>query len=300
MRGLSCYTASLYEYLASEWDACSILARSVRLAVRPDLPDGQLAFSHHEPSLDRLPDGSFLRYAGAECPAAALPQVADDLAAHGRVIVVADSASLPWSVTQGGPPAPHWLLIDGKIGDRWHVTDTFTALLPAGEQPPYAGWLGTRQLSTAMTLPACWKPQQQVRNTLAFGSPVIVPADGTLWLRRGPGRPEPACPGGHWLSGSAQVLGFLIGYLTQRGTGSEHYLDDLWAAAGHRAFACRWRLSQDPGSHRRHALQQALSHWEDLPRLLRIAELSAQRGRPRPTLVRTALEELLQAEDDLS
>ncbi|MGE5289101.1 MAG: hypothetical protein ACM3ML_18280 [Micromonosporaceae bacterium] len=299
MRGLSCYTASLHGYLADEWDACAILARSVRLAIRVDLPDGQLAFSHHEPSLDQLPDGSFLRYAGAECPAAALAQVAGDLAAHGRVIVVADSASLPWSVTRGGRPAPHWLLINRKIGGRWHVTDTFTALLPAGEQPPCASWLDTRQLSAAMTLPACWQPQQEARNTLAFGSPVDIPPGGALWLRRGPGGPAPACPRGHWLSGSAQVLGFLIGYLTQHSTCSERYLDDIWAAAGHRAFAYRWRLSQDPGRHLRHALQQSLSRWEDLPRVLRIAALSAQRGRPRPTLVRTALEELLQAEEDL-
>jgi hypothetical protein len=301
MRGLSCYTASLHAYLAYEWDARTILGRSVRLAVRVDGPDGRLAFSHHQPSLDLLPDGSGLRYAAALYPAAELPQVAEDLDAHGRVIVVVDSARLPWSVTQGGPPAPHWLLVDGRRADEWHVADTFTALLPAGEQPPYDGWLTTGQLCTAMTLPGCWTPEQQARNALAFGSPVVVPAGGTLWLRRDSRDPVPARPDGRWLSENMQILRFLIGYLTERGAQGERHLDDIWAAAGHHCFAYRWRLSQgDLNDQAQQALQLALARWEDLPRVLRIAALSAQRGRPRPTLVRAVLAELLQAEENLA
>jgi hypothetical protein len=307
MRGLSCYTASLHDYLAGEWDAAAILSRSVRLAIRVDLPDGQLAFSHHEPSLDRLPDDSWLHYAAAENPAVGLRQAAGDLEAHSRVIVVVDSASLPWSVTRGGPSAPHWLLIDGRNGGRWHATDTFTALLPAGEQPPYEGWLSTTQLSEAMTLPARWNPEQEARNALAFGTAAAVPPGGALWLRRShrprarsQGHRAPDRPAGSWLSGNTQVLRFLIGYLTQSGAQGERYLDDIWAAAGHLCFAYRWRLCQEQPGQRQDALQLAMSRWENLPRVLRIAVLSAQRGRPRPSLVHAALKELLRAEESVS
>jgi len=298
MRGLSCYTASLHDYLAHEWNASALIGSTVRLAVRVDLPDGQLAFSHHQPSLDRLPDGSSLRYTAASSPAAALPPLAEELDAHGRVIAVADSSLLPWSAARGGQPTPHWLLLDGRDGDRWHVTDSFTALLPAGgEQHPYQGWLDARQLAEAMALPARWTPEQQARNVLAFGAPVTVPDGGAMWLPRYPGRPPSPSYEGWWLTATDEVLRYLAGYLTERGAGSERYLDDLWAAAGHRSFAYRWRLRQRPGDV---ALHAALGHWENLPRVLRIAMLSAQQGRPRPTLVRVALNELTRAEARLT
>ena len=184
MLGLSCYTASLHEYLAREWDASSVIGSTVRLAVRVGTPDGHLAFSHHMPSLDRLPDGSWLGYTAAESPAAALPEVTAALDEYGRVIIVADSARLPWSVTRGGPPAPHWLVLDGRSGGRWHAIDPFSSLLPAGPQQPYDGWLGTRRLAEVMALPARWRPEQEARNTLALGTPMAVPGGGACWLDR--------------------------------------------------------------------------------------------------------------------
>ena len=299
-RGLSCYTASLHDYLAHEWDAGGLIGPTVRLAVRVDQRGGQLAFSHHRPSLDRLPDGSRLRYAAAPAAAEALLPLAEELDAHGRAIAVADSSRLPWSAAREGQPAPHWLLLDGRDGDRWHVTDSFTALLPTGgEQHSYHGWLGAGQLSETLALPARWTPEQDARNTLAFGAPVTVPDGGALWLRRCHGDPSPARPEGQcrpeeqWLTATDDVLRYLAGYLGVQGAGSEQYLDDLWAAAGHHSFAYRWRLRQRPCDD---ALQTALDRWQDLPRLLRLAVLSAQRGRPRPTLVRAALNELAQAE----
>jgi hypothetical protein len=305
--GLSCYTANLYHYLAAEWDAAAIIAGSIRLAVRFQPPDG-LAFSHHEPSLDRLPDGTYLRYAGGPTPAAVAPDLAAEIAEHGRVLVVADSARLAWSLTRAGPSAPHWLLIDDHDGTRWHVVDGFTALLPAGEQLPYRGWLSTAQLAEVMTLPGRWDPVLHLRNVLAFGSPVEVPPTPAVWLRRGC---EPPCPDadvvapGHdgaasgWLSGDRQVLPRLADAVVRSGVARWRHLDDLWAAAGHRCFAYRWRLA---GAHEaaRPALQAALARWEQLPRLVRVAAESAQRGRPRASLVRMALLELLRAEEDLS
>jgi hypothetical protein len=296
VRGLSCYTASLHDYLAFEWDAGAVIEPTVRLAVRVDLPDGRLVFSHHHPSLDVLPDGSRLRYTVASSPAAALPRLADALTAYGRVIVVADTSVLPWSVARGGRSAPHWLLLDGRADDRWHVTDSFTALLPTGDQQqPHHGWLDVAQLTGAMTLPARWTPEQQARNVMAFGAPVTVPEGGALWLRRCQQDPAPDPYEGRWLMATDEVLRYLAGHLAQRGADIERYLDDLWAAAGHRSFAYRRRLLRQPGDD----WQTALGRWENLPRLLQICLLSAQRGRPRPALVRAALDELAQVEAGL-
>jgi hypothetical protein len=48
--GLSCYTANLAVYLGP--DALDRIARSIRLAVRTDLGDDLLAFSHHRTPVD--------------------------------------------------------------------------------------------------------------------------------------------------------------------------------------------------------------------------------------------------------
>jgi hypothetical protein len=291
--GLSCYTAALFGYLAAEWDAGALLARSVRLAVRPDPAAGCPAFSHHEPSLDLLPDGSRLRYAAARDPQAALPELAAELVTHGRVVVVVDSARLPWSMVRGGRPAPHWLLVNGVRDDTWHVVDRFTARLPAGEQRPHRGWLGTAALSDAMRQPASWTPEQELRNGLAFGSAVRIPRGGALWLRRDrEAAGQTTIDAGGWLSGDAAALPFLASYLSDGGGRAARHLDDVWAAAGHRAFAYRWMLASGAGGRDRRALAEALSRWEKLPQLLRIAVESAARGRPRPTLVRAALQAL--------
>lgn len=297
MQGLSCYTAALHGYLSSEWDATAMIARSVRLAVRADPVRGELAFSHHEPSLDLLPDGSRLRYAGAASSTDALPEVAAELARHGRVVVVVDSARLPWSVTRGGPSAPHWLLVDGCGEQGWQVRDSFTALLPAGEQPPYQGWLGTDGLIDAMTLPRQWQPVHRLRNQFAFGGRSVASPSGALWLHRRQGSPGKAIAvttDQNWLIGDAQVLPFLAEHAAGGQAMLTEHLEDLWAAAGHRSFAYRWRIAQARDEDTRQALEAALTQWEALPRLLRVAVESSVRGRPRHTLVPAALRRLAQ------
>ena len=292
-RGLSCYTAALHGYLAAEWDASALLARSVRLAVRRTA-EAELAFSHHEPSLHQLPDGSSLRYAAAGTERAALAGVAAELAGHGRAIVVVDNSRLAWSASRNGASTPHWLLIIGVGPAGWEVTDDFIALLPTGEQLPYHGRLSDAELIDAMRLPDL-PPVHRQRLALAFGALVDVPAGRFRWLRRVPdaGSARPVLPEDGWRIQDAEAIGLLLNVAAEDGAGIMPYLDDLWAAAGHRCFACRWWLTQPVEEVAdRPMLEAMLARWERLPRLLRIALESVMHGRPRTTLVRTALAEL--------
>lgn len=301
-KGLSCYTANLVRYGVTEWDPAESFVPSVRLAVRIDESSGELVFSHHAPAVDLLPDGTRLQYSGAPSALAALPYLTRELAEYGRVLVVVDSSRLPWSPTLNGTPAPHWLLVDDHDGDSWHVVDDFTGLLPEGEQLPYTGWLATSELCRAMTLPTRWRPEQERRNTLAFGAPVPLPvARAALWLHRGQDAgPTTVRSDERWVSGDTQVLPHLADQFIERGTCAAVYLEDLWAAAGHRAYAHRLRLKADEHSDESRALKAVIQCWEDLPKRLRFAVDSARRGRPRPTLLRAAFEELLLAEREVT
>jgi hypothetical protein len=313
--GLSCYTANLAAYLDGEMpDTGQWLAESVRLAVRTDLPDGELAFSHHAYPLDRLPDGTRLRYASAATAGQAETGLTIELERQGQVLVVVDNSRLPWSPAAGtGQAAPHWLLVTGRDSPAagrpcgadsgvvvppgqpsCQVRDAFSGLLPAGEQPPYAGPLPVEALLDAMRPPPRWSGAQQRRNTLAFGFPVPVPADGTWqWLRRSaadgeqvPTRP-PDLPG-TWLTDDDDVLPFLGALVAGQGEHAARYLDDLWSAAGHRAFRYRWRAGR-PGlaETERDRLAAAAAAWGRLPVALRFAVESARRGQPRASLVTT-------------
>jgi hypothetical protein len=298
VRGLSCYTSNLHRYLDAEWDGDAFIARSVRLAARVDLGDGGMAFSHHAPGLDRLPDGSRLAYSAAESPGVALPALTAELDRYGRVLVVVDSTRLPWSVAQGCPATPHWLLVEGTGEAGWRVRDEFSALLPAGMQLPYEGTLTTPELCDAMKLPDRWSPEQDRRNALAFGGEVTVPRYPALWLQRAADTRVPPSAVGHWLTGDEAVLTYLIG----RGPDDAMtaHFEDIWAAAGHRVFAYRWRLAGAPTEAERPALRMALAAWENLPRLLRFAVECAERGRPRRGLITTTLLALLSVERELA
>lgn len=290
--GLSCYISNLAGYLGTEFaDIEEHLAESMRLAVRTDLPDGQLAFSHHRYPLNRMPDGTWLGYATAACPSEAAVGVSEEMGRHDRVLVVTDNAKLPWSPCyHTSDAAPHWLLIDERRGESWHAVDTFSGLLPSGEQRPYAGWLSTAELFHAMTPPAKWTPEQEVRNELAFGFPLPPPSPGGWqWLRREvDSRGQEELPG-TWLVADDAVLPFLGEYVAEQGARAERHLDDLWTAALHRAFR-----------HRVRGHVEAASAWAQLPGALRFAVDSARRGRPRDSLVRKTVSHLLRLELDLS
>ncbi|NUT98153.1 MAG: hypothetical protein HOY78_39690 [Saccharothrix sp.] len=294
--GLSCYTANLLAYLTSFDDtAPDRFAESVRLAVRPD----DLAFSHHRTPLDVLPDGSLLRYTASPDAVAGLEA---ELASWGRVVVVVDNARLPWSPSFGTSAiAPHWLLVEGRSGDSWHVVDHFAGLLPTGEQHPFEGTLSTEALVGAMDGPEILSAEQVLRNSLVFGHVVAVPEGGRKWLRREAGAGRAAAGlasgprldrptgvrqnGGEWLEGAAEVLPFLAERFQRDPIEAAGCLDDLWSAAGHHVF--RYRLA---------GVEDAADAWRQLPGALRFAVDSARRGRPRDTLVDLTFRNLLHIE----
>lgn len=294
--GLSCYTANLRAYLAPEWDADTIIARSVRIALAIDSND-HLVFSHHEPSLDLLPDRTALAYVGCDDDTLALQELGAEVAAHGRVLVVVDHARLPWSVGRGSGSAPHWLLVDGVADREWHVIDDFTALLGGGEQRPFAGWIADDVLCDAMGGSSGWELTHHIRSAMAFGKSVDVPSRHHLLLRRhGGSRPCAERTGRCFLEGDA-VLEYLAERYLEREI-EDYVLDDLWAVAGHRRFALRWWAQQgDPMN--RAAVRHALFAWGKLPQALRFAVESAARGKPRRGLVQTALGDVRTAERQL-
>ena len=298
--GLSCYTGNLACYMAAEFPGTDAqLARSIRLAVRTDASDGRLAFSHHRHPLDCLPDGTRLRYAAAADRAVAAAELANEMADRGRVLVVTDNARLPWSPSyRGGPAAPHLLLVDGHDHDHWHVADAFSGLMADGEQSPFAGWLSTEALLSAMVPPATWSDEQKRRNELAFGFPVTVPAAGALWwLRRDDDDGSHAHLPGDWLLEDRHALPFLADYVAAHPTAAERHLDDLWSAARHRVFAHRWhQRAGGLAADERALLEAAACAWDALPRAVRFIVDSARRGRPRDSLVHTTFDHLLACE----
>ncbi len=292
---LSCYTGNLVAYLAAEFpQACQTFADSVHLALRAD-PADELAFSHHRFPLHRLPDATRLAYGTAPTLAGALAGVRAELSRHGRCLVVAENSRLPWSPSYGtAASAPHWVLVDdydhGMAGGRWHLTDVFSGLMPDGEQSPFQGWLGDAELAAAMTPPPQLTPEQRRRNDLAFGVPVPQPNPaGPQWLRREPDDGATASLIGDWLRTDQEVLPFVADYFARHGQRASRYVDDLWTAARHRAFA--HRLRGNPA---------AEAAWASLPGALRFAVDSAARGRPRTSLLRSTLEHLLEQESRLS
>jgi hypothetical protein len=280
--GLSCFTANLATYLATDHgSAAARFADSIRLAVRTDLPDGELAFSHHRVPLDRLPDGTRLRYATAADRDGVLAGLTDELARYGQVLVVTDNARLPWSPSFGTTAtAPHWLLLAGRDGADWRVVDAFAGLLPTGEQLPFTGTLTTAHLLDAMA-PSTWTPGQERRCALAFGFQVPT-SSGSRWLQRSPDDAGPDDLPGEWLLTDDTVLPYLADYLLAGGDRVEPYLDDLWTAAVHRTFRYR-RLGDQP----------AAEAWSRLPSALRFAIESARRGKPRMSLLDTTFRHLL-------
>jgi hypothetical protein len=287
---LSCYTANLAVYLGP--DALERIAHSVWLAVRTDLGEDLLAFSHHRVPLD---DGR-LEVKGAGDAGAALEAIAAEVERSGRCLVVANTGFLDWSSAGPDGQAPHLLLVDGVRGDEWHAVDRFKALLPSGgEQRPFTGWISTAALARFLTPIVPLPPEQRLRNRLAFGFPRPLPEDGQYqWLERTE-RPGESRLEGVWLTDTDAALGHLADFWAAIDERPERtrLLDDMWAAAQHHAFRYAYLLAT---SEERPVLAEARRLWRDLPMALRFAVDSARRGRHRPTLIASTFAALRRVE----
>jgi hypothetical protein len=299
---LSCLTVNLAAYLhATEADPYGRIARSVRLAVRTDLPDDLLAFSHHRYSLGHRGDGRFLAYRATSDVATLLGHLEERIDRDGSVLVVTYAGAMRWSLAEATDRAPHLVRITARHRRWWHVNDAFTALLPAGEQPAFDGWITTTDLCQAMAAPHALEPQHRLRQQHVFGDSVTVPGGGRFrWLAPTVEDPSTAIPAPpHWLTDPPQVLDFLAGYFAGLDGHPERvrFIDDLWAAAQHHTFRYTHLLEHCPLDGDEHdAVEAAMAAWTNLPMSLHFAADSARRGRPRPSLVTAVFTALDEAE----
>lgn len=309
---LSCYTTNLVAYLSADLpDAGRHFAASVRLAVRTGLPPGRLAFSHHT-RVDTATGLGPLTYRSAADRQRAHAGLARELALRGRVLAVGNTRYLPWSPGYGRADAPHWLLLHDHRDGCWLVADHFTALTPHGPQEPYLGWLDGDELTLALTPVPDPAPEVALRDRLALGSAAPVPGPGHFrWLEREPAAdgtcPAPDAPEatvlgtgaatapdeGSWLFGLPDVLSYVRDVLIAEPTAPGRYADDLWAAGCHHAH--RLTVLAESGAMSRADADTLTALWAELPRALRFAAQSAERGRPRAGLVGAAFDRLLDA-----
>jgi len=295
---LSCYTANLALYLAHHRpDALAHIARSVRLAVRTDTPVP--AFSHHATALNDVDRLSHLAYAAAVDEDAALSAISSELREQGLVLVVSNTSTMEWSVSDKAA-APHFLLVDGRRRGEWHVDDRFTAPRPGGGERPYSGWISQAALGRSLTPIVPLPHHLRLRNVHAFGFPVPVPPDGQIhWLTRSPQPPPAAALPGRWMTDIAAVIDVLEAFWSDPQAWPERtpFLDDMWAAAQHHTFRYRHlRAEASPTGSDWAAVSDAILAWQDVPMALNFAASSQLRGRPRPSVVKATFERLREAE----
>lgn len=298
---LSCYTTSLVCYLAPEIPAVTRrFAEATRLAVRTDLPAGELAFSHHA-RIDITADGGELAYQGAADWETARGGLLAELEARGRVLAVANTEHIEWAPGYGRAAAPHWILVCGWRNGSWKVADHFAALTPHGEQEPFLGWLGDAELAQALAPVKEFGPEVVRRDRMALGrATAAAPMSHYRWLVRTRGgrasaqEPRDGAPDdGQWLFEPVAVLSHILATLAPDPVATARHTDDLWAAARH--YSHRNAVLVSDGLLDPEAAASRTAAWQELPRTLRIAALSAARGRPRTGLVEEAFTDLIRA-----
>lgn len=284
---LSCFTANLATYLeAFDPDPLRRIATTIRLAVRTGSP---AAFAHHATDLGRLGPDRCLRYAATADGSTYLQNLDRALRADGQVLIVAYAGAMPWSLAEAPDPAPHFVRLAGRDGDRWEVDDRFSALLPAGVQRPFHDWVSTVDLMTAATPPAALPPEQVLRKEHAFGLPVSLPSGDYQWLEpvAGPSPTADVRPPG-WIVDTVPVLEHLTTFYGDVAAypGRARLVDDMWAAAQHHTFRYGHLLSHSPlSASEREDAEAAVKAWNDLPLALFYAANAAARGKPRPAVV---------------
>ncbi|MFJ6632445.1 hypothetical protein ACIQMR_13730 [Streptomyces sp. NPDC091376] len=289
---LSCYTAALVAYLEPELpDVGDRLARAVRLSVRTDHPSGRLAFSHHS-RIDGEGTCGRLVYGGADHWSEALAALRAEARRNGRVLAVANTRTVPWSPAYERSTAAHWVLLEPAPGQAgaWQVTDRFAALLPEGEQRPHTGVVDDTALRALLTPLGTLAPQYTLRDVHALGAAVELPGpEQYRWLERHSSAPT-APPVGRWLH-AQESLAFLAARLGADPDLLAAHADDLWAASRHQRH--RLEFLARTGAVSRAAADAAAASWGELPRSLRFAVTSAERGRPRPGVVAKAFDDLI-------
>ncbi|MFP3986823.1 hypothetical protein U9R90_04835 [Streptomyces sp. E11-3] len=288
---LSCYTTNLVSYLRPSVPDVEVrLAHAVRLAVRTDAPGGHLVFAHHS-RIDHTPDGRQLGYRGSRSWEYATTALEREISLHGQVLACGNTRFLRWSPVYGLADVPHWVLLERAARGRWRLTDHFSALLPQGEQRPYDGTLDDEELRAALTPVGRQEPEYALRDTYALGEAVPVSSPMEYrWLVREP--VTAAHPRrGTWLSEPRAVLSFLAERLGQDADALARNADDLWAAARHHQH--RLAVLAEAGQLSSATAREAAASWGELPRSLRFAVVSAERGRPRPGVVAKAFDDVL-------
>ncbi|MEV4502180.1 hypothetical protein [Streptomyces klenkii] len=309
MPDLSCYTTNLLAYLTPDVpDVRRRLAEGIRLAVRTDLPSGELAFSHH-PRVDTTGDGRELAYRGAADWPAARSALLDALHREHRVLAVGNTRHLPWAAAHGQADAPHWLLIRDHRDGRWLIADHFAALTPFGDQEPYLGWISDAELAAALAPLPEPPPEVTRRDRLALGQEIPLPPAGHYrWLDRQPATqasgaasastPVSAPGPGTWTLDLETSLTRIADVFRTDPTALARYGDDLWAAARHHTYQLAFAVT-DAGLDPEQAAAVSAA-WNELPKTLRFAAQSAARGRPRAAVVDRSIEALLTSHQALS
>ncbi|MFJ9819121.1 hypothetical protein ACIRU3_28460 [Streptomyces sp. NPDC101151] len=297
---LSCYTANLVAYLEPEAPAAATdLAAAVRLSVRTDPAAGGMAFSHHT-RVDMDGAGRGLAYRGAPEWAQTKAALEAELARHGRALLVGNTRHLPWSPSYERFETPHWLLVRQDADGLWSVRDDFSALFPHGEQTPYTGRFDDEGLRRLATPPAEITAEAANRDRYALGLPVeLPPATGYRWLVRTdvPAPGDASAEQGTWVHGVAPALRHVAERVCADEAALARHADDLWTASRHQ----RHRLALLPAAEDKEAAAaaEAAAAWGELPRAVRFALASAERGRPRRGLVEKAFAAVLDAVERL-
>jgi hypothetical protein len=185
---LSCYTASIAEYLAGVGiDVDLAIGAQAYLAVRPAESGACEFVQFHTPLRGDVPTHSLrLARRRADSPEEAAALITAEVARSGRAIVVGDTFNVPWQVAHATSHAPHWFVVDDVRDDAAsvHVTDRFEFINDAGEQRPFQGWLAASDLPALATANPDPNPVFAWRDQHAFADredPDAVATAGYQW-----------------------------------------------------------------------------------------------------------------------
>lgn len=189
---LSCYTTAVADYFESRGvDHELVLGTQLFLAVRREpVEDLSLSFLHyHTPLLQAAPMQPFAmeRRTSPEKDEA-VESILDELRNSGAVIVVGDTARLPWTVTYGSQEhASHFFVVDqyDSQEETVRVRDMFQYLDERGEQMPFTGYLNLDELAECAIAPPPGNQARHRRELLAFGAeedPQRVAFSGYQWF----------------------------------------------------------------------------------------------------------------------